>query len=194
MRKDGSRFWADAVITTLRDAEGRLRGYAKVTRDLTDRRRIQALEESGRRINEFLAMLAHELRNPLAPIRNAVAVMQQSSVSPDQLARSRDVIDRQVTHLTHLVDDLLDVSRITTGKIVLRNNVVDLREVIERAIEAARPLIDARKHHLSTATPGPSRASGWRPHAPFAGDVEPVEQRRQVHARRRPHRRRAHGR
>jgi PAS domain S-box-containing protein len=154
IRNDGSRFWADTIITVLRDDQGQLRGYAKVTRDLTDRRRIQALEESGRRINEFLAMLAHELRNPLAPIRNAVSVMQQPGVSSQQLAWSRDVIDRQVTHLAHLVDDLLDVSRITTGKIVLRNDVIDLRDVIERAIEAVRPFIDARKHHLSTTTPG----------------------------------------
>ena len=153
IRKDGSRFWVDAIITALRDEHGQLRGYAKVTRDLTDRRRIEVLEESRRSINEFLAMLAHELRNPLAPIRNAVSVMQQPGVSPDQLAWSRDVIHRQVTHLAHLVDDLLDVSRITTGKIVLRNDVVDLRDAVERAIEATRPLIDARQHELSAVTP-----------------------------------------
>ncbi len=153
-RKDGSRFWADVIITSLRDKDGRLRGFAKVTRDVTSRRRIAVLEESGRRISEFLAMLAHELRNPLAPIRNAVGVMQQAGVTSEQLAWSRDVIDRQVSHLARLVDDLLDVSRITTGKIALRSDSVDLREAVDRAVEAARPLIDARQQILSTTIPG----------------------------------------
>src|SRR5258705_171971 len=75
IRKDGSRFWANVVITAVHDEAGQLRGFAKVTRDLTERRRIETLEAEGKQINEFLAMLGHELRNPLAPIRNAVAVM-----------------------------------------------------------------------------------------------------------------------
>ena len=161
VRKDGSRFWADAIITSLRDKDGRARGFAKVTRDLTAKRRIAALEESRQRISEFLAMLAHELRNPLAPIRNAVGVMQQAGVTGEQLAWARDVIDRQVAHLTHLVDDLLDISRINTGKIALRRDSVDLREAIDRAVEAARPLIDARQQDLSTTIPDhPVRVTG----------------------------------
>ncbi|MFL6200205.1 MAG: PAS domain S-box protein, partial [Thermoanaerobaculia bacterium] len=119
VRKDGSRFWANVIITPLYDEERRLRGFAKITRDLSDRKRVERLEEAERQMHEFLAMLAHELRNPLAPIRNALAVMQRSELNEQTLDWSRSVIDRQVTHLTRLVDDLLDVSRITKGKITL---------------------------------------------------------------------------
>jgi PAS domain S-box-containing protein len=81
IRKDGSRFWANVVITAVHDPSGQLRGFTKITRDLTERRRVETLEEEGRQINEFLAMLGHELRNPLAPIRNAVAVMGAKGVA-----------------------------------------------------------------------------------------------------------------
>ena len=81
LRKDGTPFWASVVITSLHDEDGRLRGFAKVTRDLSDRKRIEALESAERQMNEFLAMLGHELRNPLAPIRIAVAMMQESELS-----------------------------------------------------------------------------------------------------------------
>ena len=122
VRKDGSRFWANVVITALRDRDGRLRGFAKVTRDLTERRRIEALEEADARRNEFLAMLSHELRNPLAPIKNALAVMRLCGVSEPSLDWARSVVERQVSHLTRLVDDLLDMSRIAVGKITLRES------------------------------------------------------------------------
>jgi PAS domain S-box-containing protein len=85
LRKDGTRFWADIVTTPLRDHHGELRGYAQVMRDLSERKRMEELEEQGRRVNEFLAMLAHELRNPLAPIRNALAIL---SVSRETRRRS----------------------------------------------------------------------------------------------------------
>jgi PAS domain S-box-containing protein len=153
MRQDGTRFWANVVITALRDEGGVLLGFAKVTRDLTDRRRIEALEQSNKRINEFLAMLAHELRNPLAPIRNAVTVMHRAHATPEQMDWARGVIDRQITHLTRLVDDLLDMSRITTGKITLRREPLDLREAVARAVEATRPLIEGRRQHLQVDTP-----------------------------------------
>jgi PAS domain S-box-containing protein len=149
LRKDGSRFWANVVITALKDEHGRPRGFAKITRDLTERRRIEALEESNKRTNEFLAMLAHELRNPLAPIKNAVSVMNQPAATEAHVDWARGVIDRQITHLSRLVDDLLDVSRITTGKITLQREPVDLHDVVARAIEAAKPLIDARGHKLT---------------------------------------------
>jgi PAS domain S-box-containing protein len=153
VRKDGTRFWANVVITALRDETGTLRGFAKITRDLTDRRRIEALEESNKRINEFLAMLAHELRNPLAPIRNAITVMHRTGATTEQTEWARGVIDRQITHLTRLVDDLLDMSRITTGKITLCREPVDLREAVARAVEATRPLVEARKQHLEVRVP-----------------------------------------
>ncbi|HEV2855762.1 MAG TPA: PAS domain S-box protein [Thermoanaerobaculia bacterium] len=154
LRKDGTPFWANVVITSLYDQEGRLRGFAKVTRDLTERKRIEALEHAERQMNEFLAMLGHELRNPLAPIRNAVAMIQTSELSESNLRWASDVIDRQVTHLARLVDDLLDVSRITSGKISLRKEPTALAPLVTATAEASRPLIEARKHTLETVIPG----------------------------------------
>ncbi|TMH15525.1 MAG: PAS domain S-box protein, partial [Betaproteobacteria bacterium] len=119
LRKDGTAFWANVIITALHDAEGRLRGFAKVTRDMTERKRVEALERGEQEMNEFLAMLAHELRNPLAPIRNALDLMRIKSAGDSTQEWSRNVIDRQLTQLTRLVDDLLDVGRITSGKIAL---------------------------------------------------------------------------
>ena len=153
LRKDGTPFWANVVITSLYDEDGRLRGFAKVTRDLSDRKRVEALEQAERQMNEFLAMLGHELRNPLAPIRNAVTMMQKSELSESQLRWARDVIDRQVTHLARLVDDLLDVSRITSGKISLRKEPLPLHHVALGAVEASRPLIEARRHTVETVLP-----------------------------------------
>ncbi|WP_233830363.1 PAS domain-containing hybrid sensor histidine kinase/response regulator [Paraburkholderia sp. ZP32-5] len=148
VRKDGTTFWANVIITAVYDEARRLRGFAKVTRDLTERRRREELERSGVRMREFLATLAHELRNPLAPVRNAVGVMQMEAGLTPVLARARDLIDRQVTHLTRLVDDLLDVGRIMSDKVELRIARVDLAELIARAIEAARPFTDARDQHV----------------------------------------------
>lgn len=153
VRKDGSHFWANVIITPLFDKNGVHRGFAKVTRDLTARRKSEALEESARRMNEFLAMLSHELRNPLAPIRNAIELMKMKSVSDQLLEWSRDVIGRQVDHLARLVDDLLDVGRVTSGKISLQNESLDLALIATRAVEASRPLIDARGHTLEIFLP-----------------------------------------
>ncbi|HEY2023834.1 PAS domain S-box protein [Paraburkholderia sp.] len=148
VRKDGTTFWANVIITAVYDEARRLRGFAKVTRDLTERRRREELERSGERMREFLATLAHELRNPLAPVRNAVGVMQMETGLSPVLARARDLIDRQVTHLTRLVDDLLDIGRIMSDKVELRIARVDLAELVARAIEAARPFTDARDQHV----------------------------------------------
>ena len=98
-------------------------------------------------------MLAHELRNPLAPILNAVSILNRPDLSVEQFEWSRGVIERQVEHLTRLVDDLLDVSRITQGKITLRKEKLDLMKVVGRALETSRPLIDARKHQLTVSIP-----------------------------------------
>ncbi|WGS51534.1 PAS domain S-box protein [Paraburkholderia sp. D15] len=153
VRKDGTTFWANVNITAVYDESKRLRGFAKVTRDLTERRQREELERSGDRMRKFLATLAHELRNPLAPVRNALGVMQlETGVSPT-LARSRDLIDRQVTHLTRLVDDLLDVGRIMSDKVELRIAEVDLAEVVARGVEAARPFTDAHEQRVVTHLP-----------------------------------------
>ena len=148
MRKGGEHFWADTVITALHDTEGRLRGFAHVTRDMSDRKRMESLEQQGRRLTEFLAMLAHELRNPLAPIRNAISIMGSHADLPRDVAWAREVIDRQAGQLARIVDDLLDVSRITRGKLRLRGEPMDLNVAVSRAIEGSRPLIDARRQHF----------------------------------------------
>ena len=153
VRKDGTVFWANVVITPVRDATGAVIGFAKVTRDMTERRRFEELERSSRRANEFLAMLAHELRNPLAPIRNAVTIMQLETLTSPTLRTCRDIIDRQLTHITRLVDDLLDIGRLTTGKVKLRLERVALAEIVDRSVETVRPLITARRHNLSIELP-----------------------------------------
>ncbi len=117
------------------------------------RQRVKQLADADQRKDEFLAMLAHELRNPLAPIRNAVQLLRLKGTTAEELPFARDVIDRQLQHMTRLVDDLLDVSRITRGKVVLEKEAVDLATVVERAVEVSRPLIDARKHQLTVHLP-----------------------------------------
>ncbi|HXO20656.1 MAG TPA: ATP-binding protein [Thermoanaerobaculia bacterium] len=150
VRKDGSTFWANVVITALYDPERRLVGFAKVTRDLTERKRIENLEADVVRRNQFLAMLAHELRNPLAPIANALGLMKMDTPAGSVLDWPRTVIERQIAHLTRLVDDLLDVSRITANKITLEKEPVEIAGVVSSAVESSRPLIDARRHTLET--------------------------------------------
>jgi signal transduction histidine kinase/CheY-like chemotaxis protein len=113
----------------------------------------EKLLEASRRKDEFLAMLSHELRNPLAPIRNAVELVRRIAPSDPRLIWARDVVDRQVTHMAHLVDELLDVSRITQGKITLRKETIELDKVLAHALETARPLIEARGHNLVLKLP-----------------------------------------
>jgi PAS domain S-box-containing protein len=148
VRKDGSRFWASVTITALHDHSGRHIGFAKVTRDLTDQRRVRVLEDEGRRITTFLAMLGHELRNPLAPIANAVSVMQLERIESENIRRCRDIIARQLAQLTRLVNDLLDVGRITSGKIHLDLQHVDMATVLAEAVEMAEPEALRRAHVL----------------------------------------------
>ncbi len=121
---------------------------------ISERRRAEkALREAGRQKDEFLAMLAHELRNPLAPIRNAVQVLQLLEIEEPKLDWGRAVIDRQVGQLTRLVDDLLDVSRLARGQISLQKKPLELTTIVEQALETSRPLIEAHRHHLSVALP-----------------------------------------
>ncbi|MBK4736917.1 hybrid sensor histidine kinase/response regulator [Noviherbaspirillum pedocola] len=128
------------------------RGMSGVALDVSERRRAEnALLQADQRKDEFLAMLAHELRNPLAPISSAVKIMELLIPDPaPPVQKAREVIDRQTRHLSRLVDDLLDVSRISTGKIVLRGEQVDAATMVSRAIEMNRPLLDARGHQLIT--------------------------------------------
>ena len=119
-------------------------------RDITESKRAQeALKEDDRRKNDFLAMLAHELRNPLAAIQNAVELLPINCPDDPDLVWSRDVIARQAQHLARLTDDLLDVSRIAKGKIRLQTRPIDARTVIEHAVEAVSPMIQAKSHRLA---------------------------------------------
>ena len=153
VRKDGSAFWAKVVLTPVRDPGGRLHGFAKVTRDLSEQRRLTELERTSERVGVFLAMLGHELRNPLAPIRNAVSVLQRTPDLPPTVERIRHILDRQLGQMTRLVDDLLDVGRVATGKIVLRPALIDYRDVALLSVEGARPLLEARKHRIELDIP-----------------------------------------
>ncbi|HLX06912.1 MAG TPA: ATP-binding protein [Thermoanaerobaculia bacterium] len=114
---------------------------------------LAALKESDRRKDEFLAMLAHELRNPLAPIRNGVQILRAKGPPEPELQWATEVIDRQLHQMTRLVDDLLDVSRITTGKIELRKERVELATIVNSAVEASRPLIDKWGHQVTVTIP-----------------------------------------
>ena len=153
VRKDGSIFWAHVVTTPVLDATGALRGYAKVVRDLTDRKRIEALEKAERQTNEFLAMLAHELRNPLAPISNALNLLARKPTSDPAELWVREVLQRQTGQMARLVDDLLDVSRITRAAVVLDRKPVDLRSVVRNAADASRQWFDERGHAFEVSLP-----------------------------------------
>ncbi len=134
---------------------GEYAGMVGVVFDIDARKRAeQALEEAGRRKDAFLATLAHELRNPLAPISNALEVWPLLDQKPEEAAQLRDIMGRQVKQMVRLIDDLLDVSRITRGRIELRMERLDLRDVVGAAIEAQRPFLDQRRHGLTTDLPG----------------------------------------
>ena len=149
VRKSGERFWARVVVSPLYDSQGHLRGFAKVTQDLTDRRHLQDLEKAARNVNEFIATLAHELRNPLAPIRNAVEVMAKLPPGDRAYQALRDTIDRQSGQLARIVDDMIDISRITRGGLSLQSAPVNMAEVVDRALESVAPAIQAANHRLS---------------------------------------------
>src|SRR5262249_44434726 len=121
----------------------KLAGIIGISVDISERKKAE------RRKDEFLAMLAHELRNPLAPIRNAVQIMKMPGVKAPTLERARTMMERQVEHLVRLVDDLLDVSRIMRGKIELRKERIELAGAVARAVETASPAIEAGNHVLT---------------------------------------------
>ncbi|HEY9232209.1 MAG TPA: ATP-binding protein, partial [Blastocatellia bacterium] len=151
---DGTVRWIATNGKVMFDAAGQPVRMLGATVDITERKLAeQSLIEADRRKDEFLAMLAHELRNPLAPIRNAIQLLRRIGPPDPELQQAREVIARQVEYLARLVDDLLDIARITEGKITLKKERVDLLSIIGRALETSRPLIDARKHRLTVALP-----------------------------------------
>jgi signal transduction histidine kinase len=143
------------VIATLQQKAAALEAESKqrAVLEAALRNKIDELAEVDRRKDEFLAMLGHELRNPLAPVTTALQIMRIHESEPSRVARSREIVERQIEHMTRLIDDLLDVSRITRGKIELREQPLLLSAVIERAIESARPLIDERGHRIALDLP-----------------------------------------
>jgi PAS domain S-box-containing protein len=146
--------WINAVYTPTFEPAALPDGWVAVVLDIDDRKRAeQALKEADRRKDQFLATLAHELRNPLAPLRNALHIMKTPGVSAETVRHARDVMERQVQYLARLVDDLLDVSRIMRNRIELRKERLDLATVFARAVETAQPAIDEQHHQLSVSLP-----------------------------------------
>jgi PAS domain S-box-containing protein len=159
-RKDGSRFWCQANVTALYDESKQIHAFARVMHDLTaeqeceaETRRADGLADANRGKEEFMAMLSHELRNPLSPILSALGILKRMRINDPVIQQASGIIERQVSHMVRLVDDLLDVSRITKGKLRLDPVLLDLRNVANRAAESARPLLDARRHEFSLLLP-----------------------------------------
>jgi PAS domain S-box-containing protein len=138
----------------IRDSAGRIQRWAGINLDISRLKNTErALLEADRRKDEFLATLAHELRNPLAPIRNAVRILDSDAADERQRKWGREVIARQVQRMALLLDDLLDVSRITRGQLELKKDYVDLKSVVGIAVETARPLLDSKQHQLTVTLP-----------------------------------------
>jgi PAS domain S-box-containing protein len=153
----GGERMVDFILLPVKDEAGRVTFLAPTGTDITDRKRAEeALQQSDRRKDEFLAILAHELRNPLAPIRNGLQIMRLGKGDPEAIEQARTMMERQLGQMVHLVDDLLDLSRISRGKIELRKERVELSMIVQRAVETSRPLIEANCHDLTiTVPPGP---------------------------------------
>jgi PAS domain S-box-containing protein len=153
-RADGKELWAIVSASPYTDDRGIVVGILVMLTDITDRKRAEEeLRNADRRKEEFLAVLSHELRNPLAPIQTAVDLLEQAGTSKAGSERELAVIKRQVQNLKRLVDDLLDVSRISRGKIELRKEFVDLAAVVAEAVEAVRPLFDEQHQGLQVTMP-----------------------------------------
>jgi len=152
-RKDGTLVDVSLTVSPVLDAAGRIVGASKIARDISGRRRAElALKEADRRKDEFIAVLAHELRNPLAPIRNALQVMWFAA-DRKVLEEAHSMVERQLAQIVRLVDDLLDVSRISRGTLELRRESVELAAIVETAVQTSRPLIEAGRHTLAVDLP-----------------------------------------
>jgi signal transduction histidine kinase/ActR/RegA family two-component response regulator len=147
LRVDGSVGWTLSRAVPMLDAHGGIIGTAS---DITERKLAEVqLKETNRRKDEFLAMLAHELRNPLAPIGTAAELLQKGTLDTERIRRTSQIIGRQVTHMKELIEDLLDVSRVTRGLITLDEAALDIRQIVLEAVEQVTPLIGARRHALA---------------------------------------------
>jgi PAS domain S-box-containing protein len=168
LRGDGTLVTVSLTISPVRDEAGNIIGASKIARDITSQQQAEAerqrladdllklaadLTEADRRKNEFLATLAHELRNPLAPLSHTLEVLRRAGEDPDVVRQSLDTMERQLGQMVRLVDDLLDLSRITHDRIDLRKRPVDLSAVLEQAVQAARPLAEADGHEMRVTVP-----------------------------------------
>jgi PAS domain S-box-containing protein len=150
---NGRQIWVDSRGKVQYDADGRPARIRGVTVDVTERYQAELeLREANRKKDEFLAMLAHELRNPLAPISTAAEMLRLTAAGDARTRKASEVISRQVKHMTSLVDDLLDVSRVTRGLVELEKENVDVKSAVSSAVEQSRPLIEARRHTLTVRT------------------------------------------
>jgi PAS domain S-box-containing protein len=153
-RPDGERLTVLAHANPIRDESGALLGAVNVLVDITARKRAEeALKDADRAKDEFLATLAHELRNPLAPIRNALEIMKQTDGDAAATAQARATIERQLGQMVRLIDDLMDVSRVTRNKLTLHRELLELTAALQNAVESARPLVEAMGHELSVSLP-----------------------------------------
>jgi PAS domain S-box-containing protein len=152
--RDGLEHPIDDSAAPIRDESGRVRGTVLVFRDIAERKRVERdLLEADRRKDQFLAVLAHELRNPLAPLQNALEIVQLPGVPPDAVTEFTAMMERQVAQMKRLIDDLLDVSRITRGRLVLQKERTELGAIVASALETVAPEIRQRGHELSVLIP-----------------------------------------
>jgi two-component system CheB/CheR fusion protein len=164
-RRNGEPIIVQTREVLVRDQSGAPSAILSIKRDITERHRMmEALRQADRHKDEFLATLAHELRNPLAPIRNAAEIIRLAGYDPASVARVRDILDRQVKQLSRIVEDLIDITRIVEQKIELRKERVTLSTVVETALESCRSLIEVRRHRLTVNYPD----------EPLYLDVDPV--------------------
>jgi PAS domain S-box-containing protein len=149
VRKDGTLIDVSLTISPIRDRTGTIIGASKIARDITARKRAEsALRETSRQKDEFIATLAHELRNPLAPMRHSLEILNEKGSQNPEVQWARDVLDRQLGTMSRLLEDLLDVARISRNRLELRKERVELQAILKAALETSRPLIEAGGHRL----------------------------------------------
>ena len=154
MARNGDVLDISVTLSPIRDESGGIVGASSIARDIRARKALEAsLREADRRKDDFLAVLAHELRNPLAPIRNSAALLRLAGTVDPSTRHAAEVIERQVQHMARLLDDLLDVSRITRNRLELRRERVTLREVLDAALETTRPLLESQRQAVTSVLP-----------------------------------------
>src|SRR5690606_33038388 len=154
LHKDGRRIDLSITVSPVFDESGRVIGASKVARDITDRKQAEAaLQEADRRKDEFLATLSHELRNPLAPISHSLEILKQPTADQALHDQARQTIERQMSQMVRLVEDLLNLSRISRDKLRLRKTETTIAAVVEQAVETVRPLAERRGQSLEVDLP-----------------------------------------